>query len=736
MKRRMNSAMPVILLMTLILIACTAVNMKLNKNNGKGAGAAETAETSETDGPTGRSEADGLTGTSETDGLTGTSETGQPKGASEADESKGISGMVESGQKAEEDQADHETDRWQLAAAEMIPDTPAGFGGLVFSQEEVIRTDGGFFRLVKDDDSGIRYAYVPAEMRGPLHVFMSSAQSLRIEGDGVSGTFRSGDVLPEFAEDVKYDFTLLNASGTREEETAEVVFLYSENVPSMYIDTKSGSMEAVDADGGHATSEDASYRIYGTDGGKDSSGKCSIRGRGNSTWAQPKKPYNLNLEDENEILGMNSCSKYALVANYWDSTQTRQYYAFAAAERLGLAYTPQTRFVNVYLNGRCHGICLLTQRINVKGGTVDITDLDAANKNANKGTDTPPTLVMDTDEDGNKALAGAFQNEPKDITGGYLIEFDNRYDTEDYWFATGTRHMVFKSPQIPSAGEYEYISDYVREAEKALFAGAVTNEKGETDDDVIDEKDGVNPETGKTVWDYFDLDSWARMYLIQDFFVQSDDEFYSFYFYKEAGDPLLYCGPVWDFDLCLGNMNSGDYYRTSARTLWLRDGRKRWLHRMDQFPEFRERVAQIYLEELEPILRDILENEYGQNEDLLEKDTNLNYLRWHKKLDYRERTGMVRTLFEERVQFMHDYYFDPESFCRLLFHFAWGDFSYYVKKGESMGFVPTAEYGETQSSVQREGNGLITGWQDTESGGLLQADTVISQDREYDPVYE
>lgn len=217
MKRRMNSAMPVILLMTLILIACTAVNMKLNKNNGKGAGAAETTETSETDGPTGKSEADGLTGTSETDGLTGTSETGQPKGASEADESKGISGMVESGQKAE---ADHETDRWQLAAAEMIPDTPAGFGGLVFSQDEVIRTDGGFFRLVKDDDSGIRYAYVPAEMRGHLHVFMSSAQSLRIEGDGVSGTFRSGDVLPEFAEDVKYEFSLLNASGTREEETA------------------------------------------------------------------------------------------------------------------------------------------------------------------------------------------------------------------------------------------------------------------------------------------------------------------------------------------------------------------------------------------------------------------------------------------------------------------------------------------------------------------------------------
>ena len=226
------------------------------------------------------------------------------------------------------------------------------------------------------------------------------------------------------------------------------------------------------------------------------------------------------------------------------------------------------------------------------------------------------------------------------------------------------------------------------------------------------------------------------MYLVQDFTVQSDDEYYSFFFYKEAGDPLLYCGPIWDFDLCLGNMNCGEYYRTSAQTLWLRDGRKRWLHRMDQFPEFRERVAEIFLEEFAPIIEDILENEYDKDVDLLEKDTNLNYLRWGKNLDYRERTGMVRTLLENRLKFMRGYYTDPDSYCRLLFHFAWGDFSYYVKKGESMGFLPTADYGEKQTTAQREGNGLIIGWQDTQTGELLQDYTVITDNRDFDPVYE
>ena len=641
----------------------------------------------------------------------------------------GLINLLQGGKKPDE------PERRQLESEEAVLNRPDGLSGLLFSDKKILMTEDGWFGLVKDDESGIWYAYVPAEMKGQLYAFFDSDRSLDIEGEGLSESFESGDALPAFAEDEQYTFSL-PAFEDKEAESGTVVFLYTENVPSMYIDTESGSMEAVDSDKKHQTEEEAAYRIYQTDGTPDSSGMCAIKGRGNSTWSQAKKPYNLKLRSDNSLLGMDKCSKLSLISNYWDSSQMRQYYGFEMAERLGLAYTPQTRMVNVYLNGRYHSLCLHTQRINVDGGTVKITDLDEKNDRANRGSGDPDPVVMDTDEDGNEALAYAFGKEPADLTGGYVIEFDSRYDKEDCWFETETRHMVFKSPQMPSVGEYEYMSGYVREAEKALFAGAVVDENGEAAEDVFDETDGVNPDTGKSVWDYFDMDSWARMYLVQDFTVQSDDEYYSFFFYKEAGNPLLYCGPIWDFDLCLGNMNCGEYYRTSAQTLWLRDGRKRWLHRMDQFPEFRERVAEIFLEEFAPIIEDILENEYDKNVDLLEKDTNLNYLRWGKNLDYRERTDMVRTLLENRLEFMRAYYTDPDSYCRLLFHFAWGDFSYYVKKGESMGFLPTADYGEKQTTAQRESTGLIIGWQDTETGELLQEYTAITENRDFNPVYE
>lgn len=679
--------------------------------------------------------------------------------------------------------------RWQYQPVNSDLEIGSGFEGLSFTGGSIRDPEAAFFCLTEDSDSGIMYGYVPAEMKEALHVRMHDGERLVITeavsdsdgqedssdpsaGEAASGfengnVFLSGDELPVFESKKHYTFSILDEDGQSLGEK-DVVFLYTENLPSMYVETQSGSIAAVDADKKHNTSEAASYRIYLTNGKKDSGGLCNIKGRGNSTWSLDKRPYNLNLENMNILLGMNSCKKYALIANFWDSTQTRQYFAYLAARRMGLEYTPQTQFVNLYINGRYQSLYLLTQRLNVNGGTVAITNLDKANRKANKkqllriaeeeaekaeaeksqaadGSKTeadgskadgsklssedvrtistdgvlPESVVMEKDEKGNKAHAYLWETDPDNISGGYLLEFQNRYKKKDVWFSTEKLHISFKSPETPSVGEYEYITGYVREAEKALFSD-----------------DWTNKETGLSCFDYFDMDSWARMYLIQDFFVQSDDEFYSFYFYKKTDDPKLYCGPVWDFDLCLGNMNVGDYYRTSAKTLWLKDGRKKWLHQMGMNPEFKELVMNLYLEELEPIIRNILDKEYDEMVSRLENDTNLNYLRWHKNLNYRDRTGGVRSLLETRVDFLHDYCTDPSQFHRLLFHFYWGSLSYYVKDGESMGFLPTSEYGEKQSSPQREAHGFITGWLDMESGTLLTPDEPISKDREFVPQYE
>ena len=88
----------------------------------------------------------------------------------------------------------------------------------------------------------------------------------------------------------------------------------------MYLDTESGSMEKVDADESKETSEKAEFVIFQPDGTQDSTGECTVSGRGNSTWHMQKRPYNVNLAEEKSILGMKACRKLCLLANTFDMT--------------------------------------------------------------------------------------------------------------------------------------------------------------------------------------------------------------------------------------------------------------------------------------------------------------------------------------------------------------------------------------------------------------------------------
>ena len=68
--------------------------------------------------------------------------------------------------------------------------------------------------------------------------------------------------------------------------------------------------------------------------------------------------------------------------------------------------------------------------------------------------------------------------------------------------------------------------------------------------------DGINPNTGKTLEEYIDLESWAKKYLVEEIVKNFDGGISSQYFYKDSdakGEPLLYAGPVWDYDGALGN---------------------------------------------------------------------------------------------------------------------------------------------------------------------------------------
>ena len=99
-----------------------------------------------------------------------------------------------------------------------------------------------------------------------------------------------------------------------------------------------------------------------------------VRGRGNTTLNFPKKPYRLKFDKKISLCGLKKAKNYALIANYIDVTLMHNTCAFAIAERMGLPYTNHSIAVDVVFNGRYCGSYMLTEKIGINAGSVDIDE--------------------------------------------------------------------------------------------------------------------------------------------------------------------------------------------------------------------------------------------------------------------------------------------------------------------------------------------------------------------------
>ncbi len=85
------------------------------------------------------------------------------------------------------------------------------------------------------------------------------------------------------------------------------------------------------------------------------SGTGKIKGHGNTTWLQPKKPYKIKLDSKASILGMKSAKDWILLSNYDSKSMLRTSLAFHISEIMGMFGTPSTQFAEVFLNGNYEG---------------------------------------------------------------------------------------------------------------------------------------------------------------------------------------------------------------------------------------------------------------------------------------------------------------------------------------------------------------------------------------------
>lgn len=282
------------------------------------------------------------------------------------------------------------------------------------------------------------------------------------------------------------------------------------NVPTMYIDIAEGE-EVVSKE----LYLDATVSVRGWGEYEDlEPTEVTIKGRGNSTWNMPKKPYRLKFKKKQSICGMAKAKNYVLLANYIDCTLMRNAVALKLAQLMGLEYTNHFIPVNLVVNGIYRGSYLMTEKIGINGASVDI-----------------------------------------DETKGILFELDSNFD-EPYEFRSekfGIPVMV-KDPDFDELAE----DDPSVSAEERL---ALWQEEFGKLEQTLNPGGGANVDFVSQI----DVTSLARYILVNA--VCGNRELNhpkSVYLYKDSVGQPFKMGPVWDFDWAFtfdGAEGSGRYDR-------------------------------------------------------------------------------------------------------------------------------------------------------------------------------
>jgi len=297
---------------------------------------------------------------------------------------------------------------------------------------------------------------------------------------------KSGNTKQDFSGLIKYTITAENG-----DQHTYVVKFEDTGIPAVYLLTNGQPINSKD------TYVDGEIKITGgLDGKLLYDGVMKIKGRGNSTWGMPKKPYRIKLDEKAALLEMPSNKNWALLANYGDQSLIRNEVAFEVSRRMGMEYTPREQYVEVFLNGEYMGNYTLTEHVK-------------------EGKDRVPI-----DED----------------NGGYVIEEDGYASQEpSHFFTPKGMPITIKFPDEDdiTTDQYNYIKNYVTSFESSLFS-----DRGSA---------------AGNYQQYFDLSSFVKYYLVNEI-CGNPDMLWSMRMYKKSSqDPKIYVGPVWDFDLGFNN---------------------------------------------------------------------------------------------------------------------------------------------------------------------------------------
>lgn len=329
----------------------------------------------------------------------------------------------------------------------------------------------------------------------------------------------------------------------------EIVFFQSTQ-KTVSVHTKSGSIKHVDASIDKSEKEKGLVSFISLHGDTIVTEKMkSISGRGNWTWKRYKKPYNIKISEKRQIFGLKETNTFALLSNYSDYSNLRNWIAFKVGAKLGMPFPLGTEYVSLWIDGDYRGLYLLSEKPEVSETGVDIDSLETRTIIANSLNNKKDLNLRTVFDDGSyideeTSELGQYrgydwENNPADISGGYLIEPVQGFrKTNNAGFRVhGELCVDINYPKHPSLEQVCYIKDFYTEMQ-----------------DAVENQNGVNEKTKKHYTEYIDIQSFVDYYLMQEVFLNSDGGIGSFKMFKNSNriDSLLYAGPLWDMDLTMG----------------------------------------------------------------------------------------------------------------------------------------------------------------------------------------
>lgn len=425
-------------------------------------------------------------------------------------------------------------------------------------------------------------------------------------------------------------------------------------VDAMFVETATGSMKAVNKDKNYK--ETGSVLYIEKNGDIVYNGEMKhIKMRGNASVTMDKKNYTVKLMTGAKLGGMKKAKSWVLLGSFRDHTLLRNQITYSMAKYAGLPYTSSVAQIDLYLNHEYNGTYLLTEKIEVGKNRININDLDKANEAVNAQLPETYPLVGTKKTLKGKYKAYKLDNDPDDITGGYIIEYENwraRYsDAKSSYTTTRGKVLNLKTPEYASVKEIEYISEFMQGYEDAIFAD-----------------DGIDPKSGKHYYDFVDFDSLVRKYMLEEISMNEDGNGSSQYYVKpsDSESKVAFAGPCWDYDMTYACYESSQSRGvTTDPEIFLHNkvnASLYWWPQLYRKPEFFEAVCETWKTTYSKALRILLGKEEDPNGILLSIDryteqfrasADMNFIRWPISKSgapkNNKRTGLT---FDENITFL------------------------------------------------------------------------------------